>query len=515
MLCYVIAYLDRVNVGFAKLQMSQDLGFSEAVFGLGAGVFFLGYFLFEVPSNLLMHRIGARIWIARIMITWGLLSAMFMFVETPTGFYVLRFLLGLAEAGFYPGVILYLTYWYPAQRRAKIIALFMSAIPVAGIFGNPLSGWIMEAFHGAHGLQGWQWMFLIEALPAILIGIVTVMYLDNGIDRAKWLSDEEKRLLTREIEADQKQAGAQRHSLREVFADKRVWWMCLIYFTFVAGQYGLTFWMPTLVKSTGVSGAFKIGLLSAIPLPVRHRGHEPAGPQRRPPPRAPLAPDRAGAGGRHRFRRHGLVRRQHRDVAAVPVAGRGRRADLRAAVLVAAHRLPVGSPPPASPSSTRGQPRGLRQSLHGRLPEGPDPVDAVRHVRAGRAAGAGRRRRVADAGPDGEPLALYRQGIAVPRLAANLSMMYTEHPFLERFAAAARDGFQAVEFLFPYEHPAAEIRARLDTHGPRRRCSTRRPATGRPASAASPRCPVGRTSSGAGWTRRWNTPRGWAIAACT
>ena len=191
MLCYVIAYLDRVNVGFAKLQMSQDLGFSEAVFGLGAGVFFLGYFLFEVPSNLLMHRIGARIWIARIMITWGLLSAMFMFVETPTGFYVLRFLLGLAEAGFYPGVILYLTYWYPAQRRAKIIALFMSAIPVAGIFGNPLSGWIMEAFHGAHGLQGWQWMFLIEALPAILIGIVTVMYLDNGIDRAKWLSDEE------------------------------------------------------------------------------------------------------------------------------------------------------------------------------------------------------------------------------------------------------------------------------------------------------------------------------------
>ena len=265
MLCYVIAYLDRVNVGFAKLQMSQDLGFSEAVFGLGAGVFFLGYFLFEVPSNLLMHRIGARIWIARIMITWGILSALFMFVETPTGFYVLRFLLGLAEAGFYPGVILYLTYWYPAQRRAKIIALFMSAIPVAGIFGNPLSGWIMEAFHGAHGLQGWQWMFLIEALPAILIGIVTVMYLDNGIDRAKWLSDEEKRLLTREIEADQKQAGAQRHSLREVFADKRVWWMCLIYFTFVAGQYGLTFWMPTLVKSTGVSGAFKIGLLSAIP----------------------------------------------------------------------------------------------------------------------------------------------------------------------------------------------------------------------------------------------------------
>lgn len=265
MLCYVIAYLDRVNVGFAKLQMSQDLGFSETVFGLGAGVFFIGYFLFEVPSNLLMHRLGARIWIARIMITWGILSGMFMFVETPTGFYILRFMLGLAEAGFYPGVILYLTYWYPAHRRAKIIALFMSAIPVAGIFGNPLSGWIMEAFHGTHGLQGWQWMFLIEAIPALLIGVVTVMYLDNGIASAKWLTADEKQLLTREIEQDQKQTGTQKHSLRAVFSDKRVWWMCLIYFAFVAGQYGLTFWMPTLIKSTGVTGAFNIGLLSAIP----------------------------------------------------------------------------------------------------------------------------------------------------------------------------------------------------------------------------------------------------------
>ena len=265
MLCYVIAYLDRVNVGFAKLQMSQDLGFSETVFGLGAGVFFIGYFLFEVPSNLLMHRLGARIWIARIMITWGILSAMFMYVETPTGFYILRFLLGLAEAGFYPGVILYLTYWYPAHRRAKIVALFMSAIPVAGIFGNPLSGWIMEAFHGDHGLHGWQWMFLIEAIPALLIGVVTIFYLDNGISSAKWLTDSEKKLLTREIELDQQGSGAQQHSLKAVFADRRVWWMCLIYFAFVAGQYGLTFWMPTLIKSTGVTGALNIGLLSAIP----------------------------------------------------------------------------------------------------------------------------------------------------------------------------------------------------------------------------------------------------------
>ena len=204
MLCYVIAYLDRVNVGFAKLQMSVDLGFSETVFGLGAGVFFIGYFLFEVPSNILMHKVGARIWIARIMITWGALSAAFMFVSTPTQFYVLRFLLGLAEAGCYPGIILYLTYWYPAHRRAKVIAVFMSGIPVAGILGNPLSGWIMDAFHGSSGLQGWQWMFVIEAVPAVLIGLATLAYLDNGITKAKWLSDDEKHLLQSEIELDQK-----------------------------------------------------------------------------------------------------------------------------------------------------------------------------------------------------------------------------------------------------------------------------------------------------------------------
>lgn len=202
MLCYVIAYLDRVNVGFAKLQMSQDLGFSEAVLGLGAGIFFLGYFFFEVPSNLLLHKVGARVWIARIMITWGILSGCFMFVESVTSFYILRFLLGLAEAGFYPGVILYLTYWFPAHRRARIIAVFMSAIPVAGIFGNPLSGWIMDSFQGAMSLQGWQWMFLIEAIPAVVIGILVLFWLDNSIQKAKWLNDEEKALLQRAVDED-------------------------------------------------------------------------------------------------------------------------------------------------------------------------------------------------------------------------------------------------------------------------------------------------------------------------
>ncbi|KAB2889523.1 MAG: MFS transporter, partial [Burkholderiaceae bacterium] len=265
MLCYVVAYLDRVNVGFAKLQMAQDLGFSETVFGLGAGIFFLGYFLFEVPSNLLLHRVGARMWIARIMITWGILSGCFMFVETSTGFYILRFLLGVAEAGFYPGVILYLTYWYPAHRRARIIAVFMSAIPVAGILGNPLSGWIMDALHGVSSLEGWQWMFLIEAVPAVLVGIAVLLYLDNGIQQARWLTAEEKALLQREVETDRAQGAQGPHSVSGVFRDARVWWMALIYFAFVMGQYALTFWMPTLVRATGVQGNFNIGLLSAVP----------------------------------------------------------------------------------------------------------------------------------------------------------------------------------------------------------------------------------------------------------
>ncbi|MGL4966698.1 MAG: MFS transporter [Inquilinus sp.] len=264
MLCYVVAYLDRVNVGFAKLQMSQDLGFSEAVFGLGAGIFFVGYFLFEVPSNIILHQVGARMWIARIMITWGIVSAAFMFVPSAPWFYALRFLLGLAEAGFYPGIILYLTYWYPSHRRAKIIAVFMAAIPVSGIFGNPLSGWIMDAFHETHGLAGWQWMFLIEAVPAVLIGVAVLLVLDNSVREAKWLTDEEKAVIEREIAADAKGKDSLA-SLGAMFRDGRVWLSCFIYFAFVSGQYGLTFWMPTLVKATGVTGNLNIGLISAIP----------------------------------------------------------------------------------------------------------------------------------------------------------------------------------------------------------------------------------------------------------
>src|SRR5213593_2306346 len=204
-LCYVVAYLDRVNVGFAKLQMLSDLKFSETVYGLGAGIFFIGYFFFEVPSNVLLQRIGARVWIARIMITWGVISGAMMFANTPTTFYILRCLLGVAEAGFFPGIILYLTYWYPAQRRGKMTALFMTAIPLSGVIGGPLSGWIMQAFAGANGWAGWQWLFLLEALPSVLMGIAVFFYLDDGISKAKWLSEDQKRILEKNIEMESRQ----------------------------------------------------------------------------------------------------------------------------------------------------------------------------------------------------------------------------------------------------------------------------------------------------------------------
>ncbi|MET7541761.1 MFS transporter [Streptomyces sp. NPDC005507] len=263
-LCYVVSYLDRVNVGFAKLQMSQYLGFSEAAYGLGAGLFFIGYFLFEVPSNLMLQKVGARTWIARIMISWGVVSALFVFVNNEATFYVLRFLLGAAEAGFYPGVILYCTYWFPSARRARVIALFMSAIPVAGIFGNPLSGWIMDVFEGTGGWNGWQWLFLIEALPAIAVGVMTLFYLDNSVRDAKWLNDDEKSVIERALAKDTKH-HSEHGKTWDAFRDPKVWLMCLIYFFFVMGQYALTFWMPTFVESTGIKGGFTIGALSAVP----------------------------------------------------------------------------------------------------------------------------------------------------------------------------------------------------------------------------------------------------------
>src|SRR3954462_6362174 len=195
LILYVVAFLDRVNLGYAALEMNADLALTAEAFGLLSGLFFISYFLFEVPSNLILHKVGARLWIARIMITWGLVSASFIFITNPSSFYILRFVLGIAEAGFFPGIILYLTYWYPSDRRARMVAMFMAAPPLAGVFGGPLSGWIMQSFAGTSGLAGWQWLFLLEAIPAILVGFLVLMYLDNGIRRAKWLTDTEKSFL--------------------------------------------------------------------------------------------------------------------------------------------------------------------------------------------------------------------------------------------------------------------------------------------------------------------------------
>ena len=261
--CYILSYLDRVNIGFAKLQMLGDLQFSDAVYGLGAGVFFLGYFFFEVPSNIIMHKVGARRWIARIMVSWGILSAAMMFVEGATSFYVLRFLLGLAEAGFFPGIIYYLTRWYPADRRGRATSLFLTAVALAGVIGGPLSGWILRDTNGVAGLAGWQWMFLIEGIPSIITGFFLLRYLDDKVEDAKWLTDAEKREV---IALLQKEAGTKTHSATgKAFASGRTWLLSAIYFLFVFSLYGISFWLPTIIKAAGVKDSLDIGLLSALP----------------------------------------------------------------------------------------------------------------------------------------------------------------------------------------------------------------------------------------------------------
>jgi MFS family permease len=265
-LCYILAYLDRVNVGFAKLQMLKDLSLSDAAFATGAGIFFIGYFLFEVPSNLLLKRFGARAWIARIMISWGVISAGMTLVRNEWTFYGVRFLLGLAEAGFFPGIIFYLTLWYPSRLRSTRTALFVSAIAVSGVLGSPISGLIMDSLSGKAGLAGWQWLFLGEGIPSILVGIWVYFYLDSSIAEAKWISDEEKTLLARNIEAEDRH----KHEVRviDAFKSGKVWVLCAIYFTLMIGLYGISFWLPTIVKAFGVKGYLPIGLITAIPYAV-------------------------------------------------------------------------------------------------------------------------------------------------------------------------------------------------------------------------------------------------------
>ena len=265
-LCYILAYLDRVNVGFAKLQMLKDLSLSDAAFAIGAGIFFIGYFFFEVPSNVLLKKYGARMWIARIMVSWGIISACMMFVKGEWSFYAMRFLLGIAEAGFFPGVIFYLTLWYPSKHRSTRTAWFVAAIAVSGVIGNPISGWIMDLLSGSMGLAGWQWLFLVEGIPSIVVGFWVIYYLDSNIEEAKWLTAEEKALLTKKLLVEDKDKTE--HSLIDAFKSGKVYVLSAIYFSLMIGLYGIAFWLPTIVKAFGIKGYLWVGIITAIPYTV-------------------------------------------------------------------------------------------------------------------------------------------------------------------------------------------------------------------------------------------------------
>ncbi|WP_230946343.1 MFS transporter [Burkholderia cepacia] len=259
----VLAYLDRVNVGAAKLQMAGDLGLSDTVYGIGAGIFFVGYFLFEVPSNLMLHRVGARVWIARIMVTWGIVSAAAAWVHSPATFYLQRLILGVAEAGFFPGIVLYLTYWFPAHRRGRMTTLFMSATAVAGIVGNMLSGWIMTNLDGFAALSGWQWTFVIEGLPTVVVGLAVHYLLPSRPNDARWLSPEEADAVLRGLDVNAGHAEETQRASR-LSASEMVL-LTTIYFLLLVGLYGIGFWLPTLVKDTGLTKLSWIGVCSAIP----------------------------------------------------------------------------------------------------------------------------------------------------------------------------------------------------------------------------------------------------------
>ena len=266
LLLYIISWLDRVNVGFAKLQMNAGLGMSDTAFGLGAGLFFfVGYALFEVPSNLALVRFGARMWIARIMITWGLLSAGMMFVEGTTSFYVMRFLLGVAEAGFLPGIVYYLSQWFPRDQRARAVSWFMIGIPLSVVFGGPLSGYLL-GFDGVMGLHGWQWLFLIEGLPAVLLGFVVLGFLTDKPADAHWLSADQRQWLSTRLASEHLEAAARHQGgVREALLHPTVWFLAAIMFCCQFGSYGLTFWVPSIVKGLAGYSNLEVGFFSALP----------------------------------------------------------------------------------------------------------------------------------------------------------------------------------------------------------------------------------------------------------
>jgi ACS family tartrate transporter-like MFS transporter len=262
-LCYAIAYLDRVNVGFAALEMNQDLGLSDAAYALGAGLFFWGYALLEVPSNLILARVGARVWIARIMIGWGIVSSAMMFIQGPWSFAAFRLALGVAEAGFFPGMILYLTYWFPTVERAKAVAFFMTATALTGVIGGPISGLLME-LEGHFGLRGWQWLFLLEGIPAIVLGVTTLYYLTDRPEQASWLEKDERDWLVARL-ASEKRVESHAHSFGAALRSPILWLFCAIYFCNNVGFYGLTFWLPKIVQNFSGLGTLGTTMLTALP----------------------------------------------------------------------------------------------------------------------------------------------------------------------------------------------------------------------------------------------------------
>jgi D-galactonate transporter len=266
--CYVVSFLDRINIGFAQLQMKHDLGFSDAMYGLGAAVFYIGYVLCEVPSNMLLARFGARRAFTRIMVLWGLASVGMMAVATPGQFYTLRFLLGVFEAGFFPGIVLYLTYWFPARRRAAVMAIFFAGVAVAGVLGGLVSGWIMRDMAGVFGLQGWKWMFAIEGAPAIVLGLVAAFFLVDSPRQASWLNDSEKAFIARASADEPSASGHAAHSLqalRQVLRNPRVYLFAFIYFSLTCGSLALSFWMPLMIRDFGITDVVSISLYSVVP----------------------------------------------------------------------------------------------------------------------------------------------------------------------------------------------------------------------------------------------------------
>lgn len=264
--CYMIAFLDRINIGYAQLQMKLTLTFSDATYGFGAGIFFIGYFLFEVPSNLLLERIGVRKTLLRIMFTWGIVACAMAFVQTPLQFYIARFLLGALEAGFFPGIILYLTYWYPSARRGQIIAIFMTATAVASVIAGPLSGATMKYFNDIEGWHGWQWLFISQGLPASILGIAAYFYLQDKPEDAKWLSTEEKKALRFQLDHDHRDVESAHHAgFFQMLKDPKVYGLAFTYFLLLGATYTMVFWIPTLIKSWGVADLLQIGLLATLP----------------------------------------------------------------------------------------------------------------------------------------------------------------------------------------------------------------------------------------------------------